>query len=70
MYMYINIHKLLIIQIVLNVCHIIKFLTGGGCIFLWQHAIIHISSTRSTRFNVKVWSSNRNSFNRPITRSI
>ena len=34
------------------------------------YAIIHISSTRSTRFNAKVWSSDQNSFNRPITCSI
>ena len=34
------------------------------------HVVIHISSTRSIRFNGKVWSSNGNSFSRPITRSI
>ena len=34
------------------------------------HRIIHISYTRSTRFNVKVWSSDGNSFNQPITCSM
>ena len=30
------------------------FLTSGGSILAIVHAIIHISSTRSTRFNGKV----------------
>ena len=35
-------------------CHIISFLTSGGCILIMAHAIIHISSIRSIRFNCKV----------------